>query len=238
MDEERGLINIDDTQSIIKFLKAPTIKIAEALTGMLASDKSELRLSAGRLVQASIKHKFLTQLGEEIKKYIEKGKIKENYFATHKEQASLCELLKFIDEDVPDEERFRAMKSIFLTSISVETENEDKELSYELLKICRKLTSGELLILKAAYDIANGKTTVTLATKMEEFSNAANWLKIISEHLGHNLPSLVEIYEKNLSELKLITDRLYSDRSGFGKSKYFRLTTLGLKLCEFIIKYP
>lgn len=238
MDEEKGLINIDDTQSIVKFLKAPAIKVAEALTGMLASDKSELKLSAGRLVQASIKYKFLTQLGEEIKKYIEKGKIKEDYFVTHKEQASLCELLEFIDEDVPDEELFRAMKSIFLTFISVETEKENKELSYELLKICRKLTSGELLVLKAAYDIANEKTTVTLPRKIEEFSNVADWLKIISQHLGHNLPSLVEIYEKNLSELKLITDRVYSDRSGFGNSKFFRLTTLGLKLCEFITKYP
>ncbi len=56
---------------------------------MLASDKNELKLSAGRLVQASIKHKFLTQLGKEIKEYRGKGKIKEDYFATHKEQASL-----------------------------------------------------------------------------------------------------------------------------------------------------
>ncbi|MFH1698791.1 MAG: hypothetical protein ABH882_07015 [Candidatus Omnitrophota bacterium] len=238
MTEEKGLININDTQSVIKFLQAPTIKVAEALTGMLASDKNELKLSAGRLVQASIKHKFLTQLGEEIKKYQEKGKIKEDYFATHKEQASLCELLKFIDEEIPDEERFKAIKSIFLFSISKDTIEEDKVLAYELLKICKKLRSGDLLVLKAAYEIVNGETNIKLSESVSEFHSAAEWFNVISKQIGHNLPSLVEVYENNLTDLKLISDRKHPDRSGIFKTPYFRLTNLGFKLCEFITKYP
>lgn len=240
MEEEKGLINIDDPQSIIKFLQAPTIKIAEALTGMLASDKNELKLSAGRLVQASIKHNFLKQLGEEIKKYREEGKIKEDYFATHKEQASLYELLKFIDEQIPDEERFRAMKSIFLYSITVDTVDKDKELSFELLKICKKISASELLILKACYNILNGQHKFDYLTKekIRDMHSASEWLRLVSEQIGHNIPSLIEVYEENLEKLSLITARQHSDRSGIGKSAYFRLTELGYKLCEFINKYP
>lgn len=238
MEENKVLIDFGNIKSVVEFLKMPSLKIAECLTGLLASDASELKLSTGRLVQASIKHKLLTQLGEEIKKYREKGQIKEDYFATYKEQASLLELLKFIDEDIPDEERFKAMKSIFLYSITNDISSEDKELSYELLKICKKINSGELLVLKVCYDIVNKKPATIIYKNIEDYHNVSEWLSIISKQLGHNLSSLVEIYENNLTELKLITDRIYPDRSGFGKSKYFRLTTLGLKLCEFITRYP
>jgi len=68
--------------------------------------------------------------------------------------------------------------------------------------------------------------------------SAAEWLHLISEQIGHNIPSLVEVYEENLERLSLITARPHSDRSGIGKSAYFRLTELGYKLCEFINKYP
>ena len=56
----------------------------------------------------------------------ETGEIKKDYFATNKKQTSLCELLKFIDEDVPDEERFQAMKSLFFISISKGTSEKDE----------------------------------------------------------------------------------------------------------------
>jgi len=239
MEIEKSLINLNDARSIMNFLQAPAIKIAELLTGILAADACDLKLTAGRLVQASIKNKFLTQLGEEIKSYSEKGKIKNDFFTTHKEQASLNELLEFIDEEIPDEERFRAMKSIFLYSITTDVSEDDKLLAYELLKICKKISSSELLILKACFDICNGDYRFDISSeRIENMHSADEWLHMVSKHIGHNISALVEVYEENLTKLSLISRRLHVDRSGIGKTKYFRLTTLGYKLCEFITKYP
>ena len=97
----------------MKFLQEPTVKIAEALTGILASDFKDWKLSAGKIVQAVIKGSLLTQLGREIEKYQEEGKIKEDYLESDIDRASFKELLEFIDEEVPDEIRFKAIKSIF-----------------------------------------------------------------------------------------------------------------------------
>ncbi len=240
MKGEKGLIDINDPRSIIKFLQSPTIKIAEALTGVLSSEGNELKLTAGRLVQASIKRNFLKQLGEEIKKYQDKGKIKEDYFTTHKERASLCELLKFIDEEGTDEERFNAMKSIFLYSVTVDTADKERELAFELLKICKRISASELLILKACYDISNGHHKFDYLTKekMRDIHSASEWMHLVSEQIGHGIPSLVAVYEDNLEKLNLITTRQHVDKSGIGKSEHFRLTGLGYKLCEFINKYP
>src|SRR5947207_2639040 len=107
------LIKLDSSKNVMNFLQQPTLKIAEALTGLLVSDKTDWKLSAGKIVQATIKGRLLTQLGRELKGYIKKGQIKEDYFASNNNRASLSELLKFIDDEVPDEERFKAIKSIF-----------------------------------------------------------------------------------------------------------------------------
>jgi len=237
MKKDKGLIKIDSIKSIAEFLQQPTLKIAEALTGILASDLRDIKLSAGRLVQASIKFKLFTQLGKELKEYIKKGKIKENYYATHKNQASLSELLKFIDEEIPDEERFKAMKSIFFTSVSRNAPEKDEELTYELMQICKKLTSGEILILKAVYDIVNNRFAANMPSVDLETESASTWLEIIASQIGHNMSSLIEMHEQKLIGLKLITDRRYSDRSGIVKTPHFRLTQLGYKLCQFITKY-
>ncbi|MBU4346247.1 MAG: hypothetical protein KKH29_02845 [Candidatus Omnitrophica bacterium] len=239
MKNNKSLIDVNDKKSIIEFLQAPAIKMAEVITGILVSDSTELKLSAGKLIQASIKFKLLSQLGKELREYAEKGKIKDDILGSSKSQASLCELLKFIDDDVPDEERFKAMKSIFLFSITTDTTEKDKELAFELLRICKKISSSELLILKACYEISNGNHKFEHLTKERvlQMHSAGEWLGLVSQQIGHNIPSLIQVYEESLENLKLISHRQHPDRSGIYKTQYFRLTELGYKLCEFITKY-
>ena len=231
MSENKELINLDSEKSVMKFLQQPTVKIAEVLTGILASDMKDYKLSAGQIVQASIKGRCLTQLGKELEEYREKGKIKEDFFESDKNRMSLYELLSFIDNDVPDEERFRAMKSIFLSSVSKDAKKEDEEMAYEIMQICKRLSSGDLIILKAVYNL------VQKNEHNNGLGGVKDWLDIIAQKIGHSISSLVEVHEERLMKLKLIGDRRYSDKSGFMKTKYFRLTELGYKLCEFISKY-
>jgi len=236
------LIKLENKKQIIKFLQEPTVKIAEALTGILASPMSDLKLSTGKLLQSAIKVNLLTQIGKEFKYYSDKGKIKEDYLATDKNRISLNELLKFIDEDVPDEVRFNAMKSIFLLSVSKKATRKDEELAYEFMQICKKLSSSEILILKAAFDILNKNFRKGVLKPDLDIARADLWFEAIAKQIGHGVSELVERQEEHLINLKIITVReqppnLATSHDTFRKTEYFRLTPLGYKLCEFITKY-
>lgn len=231
------MIKLNDIRGVMEFLKQPTIKIAEALTGILASDAKDWKLSAGKIIQAAIKGNLLTQLGREMERYREEGKIKEDYLESDIKRASFKELLKFIDEEVPDEIRFRAMKSIFFSSVG----GDEESLAYELMQICKQLSSGEILILKAAYDIVNSRLAPNMPGVQHITGDRHQWFSLIAQQIGHGLPSLVERHEAHLMELKLITKISIAygttDTSMIEPSQHFRLTPLGVRLCEFMTKY-
>ena len=242
MPNNKELINFNDPKNIIEFLQSPAVKMAEFITGLLVSESKDYKLSAGRLVQASIKWKLFSQLGQEIKDYVSKGKIKEDYIEEDLGKQTLSEMLKFIDEAAPDEVRFNAMKSLFMKSVIQESSDEDKALSYQFMKICKELESGHIMVLKAAYEICKeGGTNPAFAKdtpngKVEVNPNdgiAENWLRNISLLIGHGIPALIEVYEEKLIALKLISPRRGSDSSGITFRNY-RLTTLGLKISDFL----
>lgn len=236
MDENKALIDLENPKSIVEFLRAPTIKISEFLTGLIASEKSDYKLSAGHLVQAAIKCNLYEQLGREIKHYRDKGKIKEDFFSTDKQRATLRELLEFIDKEAPDEDRFKAMKSIFFKAVSKDTTEAEEILAYEFMQVGKKLTSNDIMVLKVAYEVylGGGSAPAGETTRPRESSM---WFGIVAKKIGHGIPALVELSEQNLSDLKLIGKRRHNDGSGLYNVESFRLTDLGIKLCEFITAY-
>lgn len=240
---ENHELQLGDEKSLMKFLQEPSIKIAEAITGILASEQKDWKLSAGKLIQASIKGTLLTQLGRELKKYREEGKIKEDYFAMSKTRAILYELLKFLDEEVPDEDLFRAMKSIFFTGISVNTTEYDQALAYEFLQTAKKLSGTEILILKANSEFALGNFSDKISKESTALSqsNRSTWRRNISIQMGYGeLHSIVAKYENNLESLGLISARNDDTRfqNDFEPTGMYRLTQVGNKFTEFIANYP
>jgi hypothetical protein len=236
MSDSKDLIEFNDPKSVAEFLRQPAAKIAEFITGMLVSDTKDFKLSAGRLVQASIKSKLFHQLGEEIKEYTDKGKIKEDYLDKDQNFQALSDLLEFIDGEAPDEDRFNAMTTLFIRKVSHDSTDEEQLLSYQFMKICKDLDSGDLLVIKAAYDIVNDNLKFKLSGSVvdKKDKSASNWFITISNQIGHGIASLVEVHEEKLSKLKLIGPRTQTDGSGIGSTKYYRLTDLGYKLCEYI----
>ncbi len=230
----RKLVNILNPKDLATLLQQPSIKIAEFLSGFLASSTGDWKLSAGRIVQASIKFNLLTQLGRELQEYIKKGRIKEDYYTTDMNKASLNELLKFIDSEAPDNERFKAMKSIFFTGITKDADARKEEVAYQFLLLCKKLNSMDILIIKTCYKIYTGEDLENVNTGINAFGD---WVNTVSEKIGYGLPELVSASDPKLAELGLLSGRTYSDQSGIKVGKEFRLTTLSIKLCEFITKY-
>jgi hypothetical protein len=224
------------SNKVTEILQQSIVGITEFATGLLLSDNKDLILSSSKILQSGIKLNLLNQLGKEIEEYRAKGSINDDWLEAESHRASLVEFLRFIDNETPDEKRFNAVKSVFLWTISKENEVEPA-LNYELIQIATKLNSGDIIVLKSTFTIANDPKYQEGKGLGSGFSVASSWFSIIAEHIGHNIPSLVEHHEDNLMKLKLISNRTHSDLSGFRSTKYFRLTTLGYKLCEYITKY-
>lgn len=239
---EQNSIQLDDEKSIMQFLRQPMEKIAETTIGVLASGRKDWILSTGKIFHAAIKGNLFMQLGREIEKYRNEGKIKEDYFATHKSRASLYELLKFLDEEVPDEELFAAIKSIFLTGISKGTTQHDEILAYEFLQTAKELSGTEILILKANFELVAGN--IASVVPKDSLGNAQSkrsaWKRVIAAQMGYgDLHAIVTKYERNLESLGLISPRGDDTRfhDEFEPTQKYRLSEMGHKFCEFMTRY-
>ncbi len=236
------ILKLTDEESAMAFLKQSSISTTEFFTGILSSGQKDLKLSAGKILQSVFKGTLLTQLGRETKKYIKDGRIKEDYLATHKNRATLCELLKFLDEEIPDDELFRAIKSIFFTSISSGASPQDEILAYEFLCTAKKMSGTEILILRANYEIVHGKISPELNNRnlKENPSSRSTWKRLVACQMGYkSMFSIVDKYEQNLELLGLISPRYEMDRlqGDFEPTQNHRLTDFGIKFCEFITNF-
>jgi len=188
---------------------------------------------------------YLTKkLFSEYKQKTKKGVLKKvDKISTEKPILTFIDLLKIINEGKIEEERFIAMKSIFFSGISKNSTQHDEILAYEFLQTTKKLSSTEILILKANFEIAQGN--ISKAVPKEQMKNGeshrSTWQRIIAKQMGYgDLYSIVAKYELNLESLGLISHRQEKDglQGSFEPTgKNFRLTEMGYKFCEFMTKY-
>lgn len=168
-----------------------------------------------------------------------KGQIKnEDEFLTEQPTLTLAELFKILAQEPSDEDRFKALKSIFFTSIANDSTKEDEVLAYEFLQSAKKLSGTEMLILKANFEIV--KTGVPEIKESLAFYSRSAWRKLVAKYMGQeNYDSLVGKYEKNLESLGLISPRHEQDnrQTEFESTRYFRLTEIGMKFCKFITQF-
>ena len=237
-------LNLTKTQSVLDLLKQKPAQIAGVIAALLASDKKDLILSSGRIVQGVLSGQKLSQLGREIEEFRRKGMIDNNCFSNEKNRDTFYDLLKFIDEGALGEELFRAAKSIFFSTITADTKTKDEVLAYQMFQICKKLTGEDILILKASFDIVKnngGKVSVGSQSPIPRGSSL-EWAREVSKKIGHGILEIVRNREEHLENLNLIAQREQipshtRPQDAFLQTPYFRLTPLGYKFCEFITKY-
>jgi len=85
-----------------------------------------------------------------------------------------------------------------------------------------------VMVLSTAYNKRNDQEAIKRA------QGASGWSKEIADGSQLKLAGMVEFYEQRLIEKCLLTARVYSDRSGIRIGENFRLTDLGVRLCEFL----
>lgn len=217
---------IKDMQDTSSLLQLTFESIIEGLTGIASSDKSKLILSAGHIFQSLRKGQFLSQLVKEWNAYRDDGRIKDDYQASEQHYECLQEMLDFLDYDSPDKNRFELLKQIFLIAATESKTDRESLIPQQFMKVCRQLSSGEIIVMSTAYRISK--------TDYPKISAASQWLQDMARESGLNHASLVEFNEETLIQKKILSPRKFKDESGVTIDPHFRLTSLGFGVCEFL----
>jgi hypothetical protein len=141
------------------------------------------------------------------------------------------ELLQEIDSNPIDGERLKAMKAMFLAANLINATDGESIAAHQLFQIAKRLTSGQLLLLKAAHERA-----IDWDFKPNSNLGARGWLEELSRRLGHQIAGLVEQDERVLIQSGLLTSRYLPDESGINDGNG-RLTPLAFTFCEKIRTY-
>jgi hypothetical protein len=224
------IIRLEDAGALEVFLQNPLAVIAQLTVEFFSSGPKALVGPGVRIVQGALKGNLLKRLAREVEDLRKKGKIDDNFGERKYGFQSWVELLSIIDEDTPDEDRLEALKAMFYSINKVNATDAEQILGYQLFQIAKKLTSNELLVLKAVYEIQKQDRTTM------GYGGFSEWAQAISRHLGHSLTSLVEHADRALVENQLLTDRFHGDRSGIQWLNW-RLTDLGLRFCQNIERH-
>jgi hypothetical protein len=220
--------NAEAASSMPGFVEKRVIPIIQGVSGLAQSDRKALTGIAGRLVQAVVLGK-LEEFWIEWNDLKRAGRIKEEYVERPKSQAALLEMLQFIDQSPPEQDLFDAIKSIFFRGIAPEATEIDSLRSYEFLQVARKLTSGDILVLRACFGLFKKGLVKPVST-------ARWWVNTIAQET--NLPDgVVEIHQENLSRCRLIAHGPDPDRPLMANYQTFGLTDFGREFASFVTAY-
>jgi hypothetical protein len=223
-----ALVRAGDKDALADLFEHPVTAIVEGITGFIASGPKEWVLASGRLVQGVFKAQLFPQVAAEIEAFRKAGKIPDDFAERKNGLQTWVELFTAIDEETPDEERLEALKAMFLAVNQVNAADRDKVVGYQLFQIAKRLSSNELLVLKAAYA---GFTKGRFGSGLMPF---AEWARVVGESLGHSIEGLIEHADEALTANQLLTKRL---SVGGVQCTSGRFTDLGIKFCENIERY-
>ena len=97
------------------------------------------------------------------------------YTQSEQHKACLQELLDCLDKDSPDQVRFDAIKSIFLTVATERLSSRDSFLPQQYMQTCRTLSSGEVIVMTTIYE------AIQEDNWNREEKNAAEWVRAVAQ---------------------------------------------------------
>ncbi|MEK7559555.1 MAG: hypothetical protein AAB521_04585 [Patescibacteria group bacterium] len=228
--EEKSLLPQNLVDQLQELRKRPsTIGFLEFLTGVFTTgvDKpGALILSTGRLTQALFKGKdFYQQLYSEIQDYRKIGAIPDKKLNSKIGKTLLVELMRSIDEDFLDDEKFEALKTIFLKSVMKDTDEHSQMLAYQYFKVCKRLNSLDILVLRTAFGIFEEPGS------NQRHGDIREWEVLIAERLEIPIDLVTQSRLENNGARDNSNPSLYE--SSMGNNKH-GLTSLGIAIGEFI----
>jgi hypothetical protein len=228
----------ENADELAKFMDQPLTAIAEAITGALASGPKSWTVMTGHIVQGMLKGKLFPQVCREIKELRDNGKIPDDFAEKKYGFKSWVDLLKTIDEEVPDDDKLEALKAMFYSVNKTNVPGKEQVFNYQLFQIAKRLTSGELLTLHAVYKLyRSGRCSNGITESLK------NWAAQVSQFADHGSLDFVMRHEGKLSQEGLITEQIQTGSAPFVReqqniwNKDGRITELGIRFCENIQTY-
>lgn len=226
-------IGIVFSVGIEKYLQSPALWFAEVATGVLTYGKKDLLLAGGQIIQGAIKLDLWGEFLHQLKIAREKGKTKDKFYESRNGRINFNELFSYLDKnDTPDAEVFKAMQAIFLASIKMDTQQKDEILSYELLQVCKKLKSIDLLVLLAAFELYQKQ-------QRGEFVNVnsiQSWQIKVSESIGLPIDLVVQSRIQFSGNERATSPFLYAVENSTVPMPNMGLNALSIALGTFITK--
>ncbi|MBU4381393.1 hypothetical protein L6255_02800 [Candidatus Parcubacteria bacterium] len=216
-------------------IKATVKASVEVLTAVYNNPKSAL-ISLSNVAQRLIANEHLASVSNEWEKLKEQGRIKKTYESSLQARYTLLELLKFLEEGIPDKDRFEVMKRILLVTATEKYSTQEDLRPLEFMKIVSSLSSGAVILLLASYRLAKNPPP-PMSDSTQNRADENEWIRIVLIETNLGYPELVKKYEDVLIKAQLITGRANRDGSGVRIGNHFRLTQLGYDLCEYIDHY-
>lgn len=211
---EAETIPRNEYEKALKYTKEEILPIAEFFTGVACSSRTKWGRSVGHVVQGVIGGRGLSKLQKEVENYINAGRIKKDFVTSIQGERCLVELLKFLEQEIPDNERLELLKRIYIVSATEEIHDRESPLPLQFMQIARSLTQGEILVLFAAYRIDRTGSPM-LREKFDLF------VKETKLEYGE----LVRLHIGSLSAKRLL------DQPGK------RMTLMGIAFCEYVSHY-
>jgi hypothetical protein len=218
-----------ENPSVIERILSASRREATAYVGrLLQSGVARYALAGPKVAFTAMAIEALTDLGKEVSEWRRVGRIPEDFSGRPSGYQTWVELLREIDSNPVDVDRLKAMKAMFLAANRINATDGESILAYQLFQIAKKLSSGELLVLKAARGIHGAPG---------QLAGAQDWLIKVSDTLGHRVTALVAQQERGLIDNGLISPRIDQNLRVSLNPNTGRLTDLGLAFCRNIDDY-
>lgn len=218
----------DEIQEGIETIKERSIQFLELVTGAAMSKPQELCGSVGRIAQSLFAGKLFECFTFEVNSLRDKGKIADSFLKTNQSQMCLIEMLRMLEEEIPDPERFELMKKIYIVTAAESGEDHDNLISLQFMQIARGMKSGEMVLLFAVNRLRNKEVQSSLEMK-----------KWMTKESGLIYEELTEKYLVKLIEKNILRDNGYFNVQR-NEPKFLianAMTSLGKAFCEYISKY-
>jgi hypothetical protein len=222
------IAHLENPNVIERILSRSRSEKVAYVSALITSGMSRLVLAGPKVALAAMAAEALTDFGKEVSAWIEQRRLPEDFSGRPAGYQTWVELLQEIDSNPADAERLKAMKAMFLAANDVDASDGESILAYQLFQIARRLRSGQLMLLKACYQLFHS------GCQPRQYLDQRVWLSEAATSIGHSLSALVEQDARVLIDCGLLTPL---NSMGCVEERNGRLTDLGVRFCQNIEAY-
>lgn len=191
---------------------------------------SELLTTTGRILTSANENDFLNQFKKEFELIKESVGIEAKRVDDDYPKSIFSSILKELDKNPDERSKLKLMKKLYLKSVTSSKISSDDLLTHQLTQKVKGMSSMDIVLLECIY-----RTFIKDEFEYRDIIDRGDWQRIITEELGWSpaMNYLVNESDYNLTKIGILTDGAGNDKNIITGHTNFRLTDLGLKLCEY-----